>query len=266
MVAFNPASSIPANPTYPLGGQPAFDGGGGLPNSVSELLLWLDANDSPTLTEVSGAVSVWEDKPGLGVADNATQGTSGKRPVLTANEIGGLPAVVFDGTDDFMTGTTFGALTGYTIFVVTKHTAATTGVVFSVQETSPQGRLQVITNADGSLQLTNISTVGNNISRTSPAGTAVVNTPFLLRGTWDGGTSDTDLEIFKNGTQVDNASAGEGTYTGWTSSTKPYEVGSQEVGMFPLPGVIGELLMYSRKLTSDEISLVERQLTNKWSL
>jgi hypothetical protein len=50
-----------------------------LPNSISGLKLWLDANIN--VTTVSGAVSQWDDLSGSG--NHATQGTAGNRPYLT---------------------------------------------------------------------------------------------------------------------------------------------------------------------------------------
>ena len=55
--------------------------------------LWLDAADSSTITTVGGAVSQWNDKSGNG--RNATQATASNRPVLSANELNGLPVVRF---------------------------------------------------------------------------------------------------------------------------------------------------------------------------
>ena len=59
--------------------------------------LWLDAADSATITESSGAVSQWADKSGH--ANHATaSGTA--QPTYTANVLNNSPAVVFDGLTD----------------------------------------------------------------------------------------------------------------------------------------------------------------------
>ena len=41
--------------------------------SIPDNILWLDASDSSTITEVSGAVSQWDDKSGNG--NHVSQGT-----------------------------------------------------------------------------------------------------------------------------------------------------------------------------------------------
>jgi hypothetical protein len=71
------------------------------PNRLANLALWLDATDSSTITESSGAVSQWNDKSGN--SNNAVQATLGSRPALTTNALNGKSVLTFDGTDDFMT-------------------------------------------------------------------------------------------------------------------------------------------------------------------
>jgi hypothetical protein len=75
-------------------------GGGAWTPAEITTALWLDADDSPTITITSGAVSQWDDKSGNG--RNATQGTAAARPVVSSGGLGGLDVVVFDGTDDQM--------------------------------------------------------------------------------------------------------------------------------------------------------------------
>ena len=66
--------------------------------SFITMALWLDAADSDTITEVSGAVSQWDDKSGNN--RHATQGTPANRPVVQANAVNNLSAISFDGSDD----------------------------------------------------------------------------------------------------------------------------------------------------------------------
>jgi hypothetical protein len=68
--------------------------------SMISTALWLDAADASTMTTVSGAVSQWNDKSGN--SRNATQGTAGSRPVVTANGLASKSVITFDGSDDFM--------------------------------------------------------------------------------------------------------------------------------------------------------------------
>ena len=71
------------------------------PTTLSSLKLWLDANDSSSITQSSGAVSQWADKS-VGQYQ-LSQATSTKQPVVGTNAINGLDTLVFDGTDDYLT-------------------------------------------------------------------------------------------------------------------------------------------------------------------
>lgn len=83
--------------------QPAFRGGG-IPawtplDLGTKLYAWWDAEDAATLDLAGANVNAWADKKnGLVVS----QTTSGSKPVLNPTAMNGRPAVVFDGTDDFL--------------------------------------------------------------------------------------------------------------------------------------------------------------------
>ena len=65
------------------------------------LKLWLEADTGITLN--GSNVSAWADQSGSGA--DAAQTVAANQPLLMANSINGLPAVSFDGVDDFMTFT-----------------------------------------------------------------------------------------------------------------------------------------------------------------
>lgn len=62
--------------------------------------LWLDASDTTTITDSSGAVSEWRDKSGNGYA--FTQATGGAQPTTGTTTQNGLNVLSFDGIDDYM--------------------------------------------------------------------------------------------------------------------------------------------------------------------
>lgn len=88
--------------TKPGGVAAAFD-----PKSIAGLFVWLKG-DAGVTADGSNFVSAWADQSGSG--NNFTQSTGGLKPLLTANAQNSKPAVVFDGTNDYMlTGSiTFG--------------------------------------------------------------------------------------------------------------------------------------------------------------
>jgi N-acetylneuraminic acid mutarotase len=62
------------------------------PSAITTLNLWLDANDTNSITLASGKVSAWNDKSGN--SKNATQSAVATRPAFITN------SVSFDGVDD----------------------------------------------------------------------------------------------------------------------------------------------------------------------
>ena len=82
-------------------------------------MLWLKADEG---VEVKGSsVSLWKDLSGNGT--DALQEKSASQPTLEKNAVNGLPAVNFDGIDDFMTFTLpIDGLTGMTIILVSAAT------------------------------------------------------------------------------------------------------------------------------------------------
>ena len=92
-------------------------------SSIEDLRLWyetsMETSFLSTESEDTRSISVWNDINPQGVTKNNAAGTTTTRPTYRENTINRLPAIRFDGTDDFMTfdGTIL-ANTNYTIFVV----------------------------------------------------------------------------------------------------------------------------------------------------
>ena len=70
------------------------------PSVITTLKLWLDANDTSSITLGSGKVAAWNDKSGN--SKNATQSTGSARPTFLTN------SVSFDGVDDKLEFPTLG--------------------------------------------------------------------------------------------------------------------------------------------------------------
>ena len=70
------------------------------PKNVAGKILWLDAADNSQFTLVQSAVSVWKDKSGL--RNDASQATSGNRPLRLTATAGSAALVRFDGNNDYL--------------------------------------------------------------------------------------------------------------------------------------------------------------------
>lgn len=83
------------------------------PDQLDDLVLWLDADDEITITDVGGVVSQWNSKIGSSVL-TATGG-----PLTGINTVNGLNVIAFDGANDFMFEPTLSAASAnMTIFIV----------------------------------------------------------------------------------------------------------------------------------------------------
>ena len=66
---------------------------------------WYDSADAGTITDSGGAVSQWDDKSGNG--HHITQANGANRPIYSTNAWNGVqPAILFDGSDDYLEGAT----------------------------------------------------------------------------------------------------------------------------------------------------------------
>jgi hypothetical protein len=88
---------------------------------------WYDASQSSDFTLISGTVSQWNDRSGN--ARHLTQGTAGSRPAYASATLNSLNLVTFDGTNDFLSGTTLNnciTAASHTVMAVFRQRGATT--------------------------------------------------------------------------------------------------------------------------------------------
>lgn len=92
-------------------------------NATTSLAGWWKA-DAGVTAGGGGAVSAWADQSGN--ANNATQGTGASQPIRINGAVNSLPALAFDGTDDFLSVADANTLdlnaTGISAFVVVSPT------------------------------------------------------------------------------------------------------------------------------------------------
>lgn len=92
-----------------------------LPTNVSSLTLWLNAD---TVSGNDGdAIQTWPNQSSVGVTNDWTQATAGKRPLLKKNIINGHATLLFDGSDDVMSSSMVAAAGAASMYVVFKATS-----------------------------------------------------------------------------------------------------------------------------------------------
>jgi len=233
------------------------DGAGTL--GTSGLSLWLKSDVGVTLA--GSGVSQWADQSGNG--RNATQTSSTSRPTVVANALNGLPALSFDGVNDFMTFTMpVNGLTGMTVIVVAANSADRAGGSTNA-ESSAVFWNEV--NSWGSIYLSPFQTnvkfrfgtgqTGNLPSYTRPAS---IGNAFSVSTAIKNRTTDS---LYVNGALVVSQS-GKLTTIANTQSLGNIGRGYNNNTFFP--GLIAEVIVYNRALSDAERQAAEGYLTSKY--
>ena len=210
---------------------------------------WLDASDSSTITQSSG-VSGWTDKIN---SISAAQADSTKQPLLISNAINGLPTIRFDGGNDFLRTPDMSLSWDggdKTLVFVAKYSTSNYYGLFdsapsnaSVIRNYPSDRLDW---HDGNPSLT-ISPVSNNFA-------------IYFFEYWY--SSNRNIGKFVNGGNYGTASGTNSSTLRWNTFTLGIINGSEN----PFSGDISEVILYKRKLASDDRDSLHSYLSNKWGI
>lgn len=221
--------------------------------SPAGLKLWLKA-DSLVLSN-NDPVGTWADQSGNG--NNFTQGTAGNKPLYKTGIINGLPAVLFDGTDDFMSMTGAPCSQPVTIFLVVQPSLNTAS-----QKTYATFCHGITGGNSGWFIVAKLSTNfwGSFTTADFSSGNALTSgTNYLLGNAADGSTYGAIL--YQAGSQVatnGNTEVGVGTNAGLgkdlVNSNREYA------------GYIAEYLVYNSTLTQSNRIKVQNYLISKYAL
>ncbi len=213
------------------------------PREIPGCLFWVDAADSATLTLSGSNVTQWTDKSG----SNVTLTASGTPTRGTYN---GLNVVQFAGSGGggpYLQNTGFTNTGPYAIFYVMKFN----GFVNLEWQT-------LTDNVSGLRPFVGYD--GTSLQRTSMryGGTPTINPEI-----WSLQYSTNDVTVFNvNGSNVRGASTGYGG-VGHTSGIRVGLAGNAGAG---LNGWIGEILIFSGTLSTNQIQRVESYLSTKWGI
>lgn len=233
------------------------------PKSVSGLFLWLKA-DAGVTADGSNNVSAWTDQSTAG--NNFAQATALNKPILTANAQNGLPAVVFDGTNDYMTAGSISIGPWSMLAVVSKNWAtATYSGIWSHGFLGTSGRGFSTTggaaNAWFTKEFVGIGNGFNNGQTPQIAGPygALTDGTYHLVSAGVGATSFLRL----NKASIIRLSANAVA----TTATATLAIGTQSatfVNNF-WNGGIAELCLYNLRLADDDVVKLENYLAAKWA-
>jgi len=206
---------------------------------------WYDASDASTITESGGAVSQWDDKSGN--LKHLTQGVGAQQP-QTGGSIGGVDAIEFDGTDDWMVAPSLG-LTSDAMFIAVFDPDAETN--YSIAGT---------TGGNTHIDLLTASTY-QRVFRTTRLGAAVLgmptNAPTILAYNADSGAPKFNTHINGADTQLDTSA--------FTFEDNITDICSRGGGTSSwLNGPLGEIVILDRFASDAERQKLEGYLAWKW--
>lgn len=225
------------------------------PNEVSGLEVWLDFSDASTITEVAGDISVITDKSAN--ASTFTQATASLRPTVVPNAQNGLQAASFinnslsiDTFDNFYTG-------DWTMYYAGDFRSQLDDVIIMMVEF-------------GSADIHGLRLRGSDRCRTyirglantvfSSGGNPSLSNPHL--GKLSYGASGSDV-LKETSSFTDNGQP----FVGSDTNADGFFIGSNssESGQF-LDGHIYEIIIYSRRVTTEEDLAIRSYLITKWGL
>jgi hypothetical protein len=234
------------------------------PKTISGLVGWWDPSDTATVTTASGAVSQLNDKSGLG--RHATQTVANNRPSYSGT-INGRNAMTFNGTTNrLVTGLESNTLTGFATFFCICRVDSGWSNVTANNKTPLFGRDSTTSNSYG----INLSTISGNLAlnvQWRGGGFNAVDGPTVAKGTPQllvGSLNTTTRFRRVNGTAANVALAAT---AGTNAAAGNFlTIGEDPTQLRYWSDLIGEILVYDRTLTTDEIKKVEAYLGKKYGI
>jgi hypothetical protein len=217
---------------------------------IAGLQLWLDADDSDTITLNGSTVSQWNDKSGNGY--HVSQATASNQPTLTSNVLNSKNVLRFDG-GDYLTNasaTPVGGSTNRTIFVVFNYTGSNIRYAFMLGPNGASSGQQFGISQEIAVRVS----FGNRIWSSSVGSSHSIVSIVL------DGTSTTDISAWQNGTSLSISS----TLSNTINTQSSFGVGGQ--GSSLLIGDVAEVLVYSSALSTSDRESVESYLSSKWGI
>jgi hypothetical protein len=228
--------------------------------------LWLDAADTTTITESSGSVSQWDDKSGN--ARNLVQANSVIQPSTGTATINGLNVINFTGSgarrlarqnDNILQN-----VGGGTIFAVVNGTYSSafgTFVLITTNNTASFARCYLGNNSgtitSGGRRL------DDNAFQSVASASVTNNTPVVAAAFYD--YANAALRVSVNGTQT-TRTGGFQTAGNTSNTASRIVLGANDGAAEIFTGVIAEIIVTARVLTTDEITSTENYLRTKWNV
>ncbi|MFT6167649.1 MAG: hypothetical protein ACJASF_002349 [Vicingaceae bacterium] len=216
-------------------------GPGGVGNS-SNMDAWMDAARVTGLTN-NDPMSSWSDFSGN--SNTAIQAITANQPIFLTNQINGLPAINFDGVDDFFDFSTNITAGPITIFTVHLSTRISLGSILSTEKHI----LWTENNRVSSLY----------VSPTTRYKIAKVNNAFSVFSLQtDGSVSGSSLDLFDGNTSSN--------FTRTSLSSRATSVIGNYNNTLYLQGQMAEIIIFNEELVSAKRKIVSNYLAAKYDM
>lgn len=226
--------------------------------SINGLAIWLEASDAGSFLSNEAAdgnnLTTWYDRnPQSSTKNNVTRGTSNSNIAYESSGINGLPSVYFNGVADatsVFTGAFIPSLNNsFTAFVVYDNILSGSQTIIANGLGGGNGwGYQNYTSKRDFVLYGNFDYVGSAPTSDPEIATIMYN--------------NTNMSLFING--VSDLST-TGTMNTSTAAGLFY-VGSIGGGTNAYKGLIGEIIMFNRPLSTRDIKIVEQYLSAKWGI
>jgi hypothetical protein len=223
------------------------------PSAFPNLVGWWRA-DSFNLadnTPIGGAGCEWIDESSAG--RNATQSTSGAQPSFRTNIFGNLPAIEFDGTDDFLNFSSWNA-TSFTVIAVYKHRSTSASGMLLGRSSGLDYQLRSNFGGENNIVFYCTGTVWASQDFSTPAD-AVRMASYIVQSSGMDGTVS-----FRENTTARGGSVNVYAGSAWES------IGRIVPGYY-FDGYLAELCLYATNLSAADLdSLYDNYFKSRWGL
>ena len=240
---------------------------------IDNLELWLETTSKESLAKGTTsfvnvenpadrqAIGRWNDlNPATlnsSYKNHASQATSALQPLYIKDGINGLPALLFDGIDDFLLyNGNFLANSDYTIFVVEARTGSVANNFFLAgSELTESNNLILGYSSNTTIAHSHLGTANKIENTISAYGSPTPRVHSFAFGRKFG------KESYTNGGQKISSASQTNPLASYTNSS----IGKAYTANY-FKGFVGEIIIYSRNLNDADRKLIETYLIEKWRI
>ncbi len=229
--------------------------------SMIQTALWLDANDSTTITQSGGLVSQWNDKSGN--SRNATA-SSTERPSYSATAFNSKPGLAFNGSSNVMQANALASLLGgddapFTAYVVAN---LSSGTILGAGSSISAFPINAPFFLSSSLLATarRAADAAPGTPTTDVVGSNSASANLLLGNVFTGTTAT----LYKNGSQ--DATGAQNVNT--LGNLDRFGIGAlvRSTAASYMTGTVSEIIVNTSAISTDTRQRIEGYLAHKWGL